>query len=134
MKILQPNYKEERNSKYLLVWRDIPHWMIVDEEAYKVIQFWNKYQSIKRMVSELNPCNDAERIQKQNELKQFLGTLKKIGIAYEGKPDLNPAPFNTLIKTENNLIASFLLLIGIISLFIYLKYFYSVLVKRTAET
>ncbi len=33
----KPDHTEQREARYLLVWKDIPHWMVVDDEFYHLL-------------------------------------------------------------------------------------------------
>ncbi len=37
LNLAEPDYSEQRDGRYLLVWKDIPHWMVVDEEFYRLL-------------------------------------------------------------------------------------------------
>ncbi len=57
-----PAYTEERSGKYLIIWSDIPNWMVVDEEAFQFLkeiegphtreEIRQKYQSISKSSDE----------------------------------------------------------------------------------
>ena len=77
-RILQPNLVEKRENQFLLVWKDIPHWMVVNEEAYNLIRLNNGSRNLKDVKKELY----GGRLQKKKiqEIKSFFFILKKKGL------------------------------------------------------
>ncbi len=88
-----PTYTEERNGHYLLIWDDIPNWMVVDEEAFLFIQkiqgessvkeIINQFQSIKKVPPEviddvIKTFVDAKILYKPGDTPQFLRKSDKI--------------------------------------------------------
>lgn len=37
LSLAEPDYTEQREARHLLVWKDIPHWMVVDDEFYHLL-------------------------------------------------------------------------------------------------
>jgi len=58
----KPAYTEERNGRYLLIWDDIPNWMVVDEEActfIKAIQGETTVEKIAKTFQSITKAPDT---------------------------------------------------------------------------
>ena len=77
--ILQPDYMEKRNRHYLFIWRELPYWMVVDEEAYKVIILADGSRTLKEIEKLLYSNSEFDR-KKAVELKNFIDTLKDLNL------------------------------------------------------
>lgn len=88
-----PAYTEERNGHYLLIWDDIPNWMVVDREAFLFVQriqgelsvkeIINQFQSIKKVPPDvvdtvIKTFVDAKILVKPGDSHQFLRESDKI--------------------------------------------------------
>ena len=88
-----PAYIEERNGHYLLIWDDIPNWMVVDREAFLFIQkiqgelpidnIIDQFQSIKKSSPEaidtfITALVKAKILYKPGDSPQFLRKSDKI--------------------------------------------------------
>ncbi len=86
--VLQPDYCEERNKKFLLIWRDLPFWMVVDNESYHVINLLNGHHDLDEITRKIsyNPIFFQE---KKRELIRFLENLSKAGLIKNHKKKEN---------------------------------------------
>lgn len=65
-KILPPDYIENRSDNYLIIWRDLPYWMILDKEGFDLIQLSDGKHSltdIVHLMNKLYPKNDFNEIE-----------------------------------------------------------------------
>lgn len=51
---LIPSYIEERNGKYLLLWSDLPTWMVVDKELFELMQSLDCKTNIQQLSKKFN--------------------------------------------------------------------------------
>ena len=77
--ILQPDYIEKRNEHYLLIWRDLPHWMVIDKEAYQLITLATGNYSLREIVRHLEIIENIFE-NKYKEVKSFIESLQNIGL------------------------------------------------------
>lgn len=73
--ILRPwSYHEEKEKKHLLIWPDLPKWMIIDEELYYFLTQLKKQKNVKQIVSEIsdNYENNKSLIKKLDEVVSYL--------------------------------------------------------------
>ena len=80
-KIKQPNFVEERDTRYLLIWREQPHWMVVDEEAYNLIKLSDGSRTLKEIIKQLYSTELQDK--KFQEIKSFILNIKKIFVFHQ---------------------------------------------------
>jgi radical SAM protein with 4Fe4S-binding SPASM domain len=106
--ILQPDYIEKRDQQYLFIWRELPYWMVVDEEAYEVITLADGSRSLKE-IEKLLYNNDKIDREEIGELKSFVDALKDLNllqkpnkeITYKAKSNPKPILENITINITN---------------------------------
>jgi len=106
--ILQPDYIEKRDQQYLFIWRELPYWMVVDEEAYEVITLADGSRSLKE-IKKLLYNNDKIDKEEIGELKSFVDALKDLNllqkpnkeITYKAKSNPKPILENITINITN---------------------------------
>lgn len=74
-----PDYEERRRGGHLLVWRDIPYWMIVDDELGALMRSMDASRSLGEILDGLPP------VQRKATL-QVLRHLVAAGIVSDGPP------------------------------------------------
>ena len=79
-RIRQPDYVEERETQYLLIWKEVPHWMVMDEEAYNLIKLCDGSRSNIEVVKQLYSTELQDM--KFQEIKSFIFTIKKKGLLF----------------------------------------------------
>ena len=52
MLFIEPDYIKQRNEEYLMVWKNLPHWMVVDEEFYAFLKECNGQNSVNRILAQ----------------------------------------------------------------------------------
>ena len=77
-KILQPDFVEKRYNQYLLIWKELPHWMVMDEEAFNLIRLNDGSRTLSESINEL--YSPELQNKKFKEIKSFFSILKKKGL------------------------------------------------------
>ena len=72
---LQPKYFEERNNKYLIIWPEIPNWLVVDKELSEIIK---KFDS-KTLINEIIKTNKR----KDEKIKETIQKLVDVGVIFD---------------------------------------------------
>ncbi len=49
---IEPDYIEQRNEEYLMVWKNLPHWMVVDKEFYAFLKECNGQNSVNWILAQ----------------------------------------------------------------------------------
>ena len=75
---IQPKYIEERNNKYLIIWPEIPNWLVADKELSKII---NKFDS-KTLLNELIKTH-LKNHNSTKQIKNILPKLIELGVVFE---------------------------------------------------
>lgn len=114
LEFVNPGYIEERKGMYLLIWKDLPRWIIVDNEGYQVIRILSdnrvsegskpeKY--VELILLELQKSLDKETFKnnlniKKREIETFLSHLSDLGIVYPSNEikTFSPAPIDAKIE------------------------------------
>jgi len=76
--IRQPDYVEKKDNKYLLIWKELPHWMVIDEEAYNLIKLTDGSRSLNELNKEIYPIELQDK--KFQEIKSFFFNIEKKGL------------------------------------------------------
>jgi radical SAM protein with 4Fe4S-binding SPASM domain len=77
--VLQPDYFENRNDNYLLIWKNLPQWMIIDKEAFQFIELADGTRTLDEILKILY-YNETQILEKKKDLKFFLGNLIEKGL------------------------------------------------------
>lgn len=59
--LLPPDYSEKRQSNYLLVWKTLPHWMVVDDEFYSLLKRFDGKQSLQTLLEATPKLNEHKK-------------------------------------------------------------------------
>ena len=98
LSILHPDYIEKRNQQYLFIWRELPYWMVVDEEAYKVIRLADGSRSLKE-IAKIVYSNDQFDREKTTELNSFVDALKDLNLLQmPTKQEVNKANYKPVLE------------------------------------
>lgn len=81
---IQPEYIEERNNKYLVIWSKIPNWLVADQELIEIIK---KFDS-KKTISEIIKTNLGNNIS-DSQLDDILFRLNEIGVVFNKNNGFN---------------------------------------------
>ncbi len=76
----KPAYTEERNGRYLLIWPDIPNWVVVDEEACQFIEAVEGENTIREIAAHFEAITDTVD---ESFLNAALKNLSDAGILYK---------------------------------------------------
>ena len=76
--VRRPDYEEQRQGDHLLIWRDLPYWMIVDHELRSFLAALDETQTIRTLLASQSPS------QKKGAAKA-LGLLYGAGIVSDGQ-------------------------------------------------
>mgnify|MGYP001327265438 CR=1 FL=1 len=71
-KLRLPDYRENRDDMWLLVWKDIPHWIVIDSELYNLLNELGGKRSLDKII-DLHP----ELVSKKNEIFKIITALIK---------------------------------------------------------
>lgn len=98
LNLTKPDYFEKRDSRYLLVWKDIPHWMIIDNELNQFLRSCNGTQSLEVAIANRSGSSKLDKAllaEVRNLIS--LGILRDNDRALYGGKTRKPQP----IKVEN---------------------------------
>ncbi|MFW9824170.1 MAG: radical SAM protein [Candidatus Thorarchaeota archaeon] len=76
---MKPNYIEERNGLFLLIWGFLPHWMVIDKEFYQLISLADGTRSLKQILQKINMENKNQNEQ-LSQAKTVLKSLNILGL------------------------------------------------------
>lgn len=75
---VKPGYVEEKNGKYLIIWPDVPNWIVADKELLEIIQKFDSKTSINEIIETSFRNNSKER-----DFEKILSKLLEIGVAID---------------------------------------------------
>jgi len=84
LEVRLPDHHEQRQGNHLLVWRDIPYWMIVDHELHALLTASDARHSVAQLVASQPPSQRKATI-------RALRHLHAIGIVSDGRDTVVPA-------------------------------------------
>jgi len=96
--IIIPDYIEQRENHVLLIWREIPYWMIVDKEVECIIRFWNEFKSSDKIVEKLSYISLEDKKKKIAEIDSLVEFLGKKGIINDGDISYSLSTLNPILK------------------------------------
>jgi len=88
--VTPPDLVEDRDGRHLLVWRDLPHWMVVDDEALAVITGavgGTDAAGLAGIIGTKRGTSGSEAVAEVNELMVL---LERSGVAYKRRPKQRP--------------------------------------------
>jgi len=77
------NYHEEKNGKHLLIWSDLPRWLVVDKDLFILLNSLNGKENLNSVINHLSKKLDEDRGKIKEKIKEVLPTLIKSCIIYE---------------------------------------------------
>ena len=94
----QPDYVEHRGPRVLLVWKDVPHWMVVDEEMKAFLFLFEIPQCFSDLISKNSHL--------QHHRKELLAVVKELykkGVLTDAGGDVvqREKPSDSLLPIEN---------------------------------
>ena len=102
--VIQPDLIENRDSRYLLIWKELPHWMVVDQEAYDLAQKENAaFDSINSTAENddlkmiLWNMAQTEFIRESSKLAEFIQGELNILLSTINR-GVKQAPFRVLMR------------------------------------
>ena len=84
--VLQPDLIERRERKFLLIWKDIPHWMVVDEDVVTAIRCMDGHHKPDEILNAVKSSYKGLSENLRGEILDLERELKRTGIAYKKKP------------------------------------------------
>lgn len=88
--VLKPDLAERRDSRNLLIWRDVPHWMVVDDEAMAVIRLSGQGCDLNKLADSIAETRGTTREQVLSDVNGLMSQLEHVGIAYRKRPKRMP--------------------------------------------
>ncbi|MFX1314132.1 MAG: radical SAM protein [Promethearchaeota archaeon] len=95
--ILKPDYIEERDGNFLLIWRDLPYWMVIDNEAYQLISLANGSLSLKEIIHTII-SNEDDYENKLKESLVLIESFKNLGLTEPKKSTPNSSKITPLFE------------------------------------
>jgi radical SAM protein with 4Fe4S-binding SPASM domain len=71
--LLQPDYIQNKNNRYLLIWKDIPYWMVIDDEFNQFLHNCNGSQTVEETLSKFSGTNKTNK-KLFSEIRHLLST------------------------------------------------------------
>ena len=50
--LVKPDYTEKKNSRHLLIWKNVPYWMVVDEEFHNILAKCDGEEYLEKVLSD----------------------------------------------------------------------------------
>lgn len=101
--MMPPDYKEQREDMHLLVWRDLPHWTIIDDDLYTFLGRINGNTSLEEVIaSEPSWRRNKPDILKAIKVFQERGIIRFTDTgSYEITPAVDPRMENIAVNVTN---------------------------------
>lgn len=77
------SYCDKRNSQYLLIWPDIPNWMIVDEDLFRLLNKFDGHKTINEICKEISKENNENISTIKKEVADIVQILIDSQVIYE---------------------------------------------------
>ena len=87
----QWNYTDKKNERTLLLWSDIPTWMVVDDELLSLLKMLNGRNTVGIIISRLSKTLSQPLDKTKEQFNQILSFLIAMNVAYE-KGNYKPVP------------------------------------------
>ena len=71
---------EEKNDKYLLIWPNLPRWMVIDYELFSVLKKLNGKNNIDEVVNELSKSFSMDYTKTKKQINKILPVLEESGL------------------------------------------------------
>jgi radical SAM protein with 4Fe4S-binding SPASM domain len=76
---IRPQYIDKRNNKYLLIWPEIPNWLVADKELFKIIKMFDSKTPIDEIIEK------STRNISKNEINKILSQLIEVGVVFDSE-------------------------------------------------
>jgi len=97
----KPDYIETRGNKNLLIWKNIPHWMITDNELPILLNMLNGRDKLGVVIEKFSNKIDREKNEVTNDLLQILPSLMRSKITYKTPKKRSNNKYNNKPILEN---------------------------------
>ena len=81
---IRPQYIDKRNNKYLLIWPEIPNWLVADKELFKIIKMFDSKTPIYEIIEKSTRKNIFK-----NQINKILSQLIEIGVVFDSKKGIH---------------------------------------------
>ena len=89
-----PDFVEQRGANFLLIWKNIPHWMIIDSEFYSLLKHFDGAKTLQELTKGLPIKQRFDR-----RLSAGISNLLSLGILTEVDKDFENQPKTMQPKT-----------------------------------
>ncbi len=96
LSFVQPDHEERRGDAHLLVWRDLPHWTVVDDEMHGVLSRLDGRTRPRDLLAEGPEGRESGRA-----LQEALRRFRERGIVGDGLAVIPPSPVVSEPRIEN---------------------------------
>ncbi len=96
LRLLPPDLIDECGEQVLLVWGEVPYWMVVDHEAYALLRLLDGERTVAEILAGHASWQAAER-----EIAQLLDTLRQGGVLHDARGPEAKAPETAEVRIEN---------------------------------
>lgn len=76
------DYVEEKNGAYLIIWPDLPNWMVVDKELFNLLKMFDGKRKIKDIIKSQTIESKDSTLKKTKQVKKIISHLKKRDIIH----------------------------------------------------
>lgn len=84
LNLIKPDYIEKKDNCYLLIWKDIPHWIIIDYEFHQFLISCNGKQSVEDLLT-----NISAHCKPDKKLLLEIHNLVSLGILNDNSTEVN---------------------------------------------
>ena len=92
-------YLEEKNEKILLIWPDLPKWLVIDKELFSFLKKIDGKKNLDDIIKELSKEFNKEFSEVKNELETIIPKLVESRLIYE--KNNRPEPLKVNEKLED---------------------------------
>jgi len=83
-------YHKEKEGKHLLIWPDLPRWMVVDKELYLILKLFDGKRTMDVIINTLSKKLKKEPSEINEMINEIMPTLIEYGVIYK-KGEKKPA-------------------------------------------
>jgi radical SAM protein with 4Fe4S-binding SPASM domain len=77
---------EERDGRFLMIWREAPHWMVADEEVHSLVLLSDGSRSLEELVESIAERGGSSTDELRSNIRTVMGQLERAGVAYRKRP------------------------------------------------